>query len=213
MQDIDDKKYEDVTGLLKNLSKVNAPPNFETELTRRINKGEGKKEKESWFDKIFSPNLVPSMALAVTAMIIIFLLNEDVEQAEDPFQIMPKLREEILLEAEEPAVFLEKSETVKKPKIVKREKSNGKIGDELQSEKPIQSSELDMVTTPAAEEESIERIAITETNDVPEQKIIMGGGLNFRMVSPDEKDRKLVEMLKEKVDTLAKSQQIKPKTD
>ena len=66
---------EKVTRLLKDLPKINAPSNFETELSRRINQEGQRKEKTSWFDKIFSPKLIPSAALAVTVVIILFLLK------------------------------------------------------------------------------------------------------------------------------------------
>jgi len=72
----DNNRNEKVTRLLKDLPKINAPSNFENELLLRINQSKQKKEREYWFDKIFSPTIIPPVALAVTAVIILFLLKD-----------------------------------------------------------------------------------------------------------------------------------------
>ena len=118
----DDNEFEKIKRLLKDLPKVDAPSNFENELSKRINQGEQTKKKESWFDKVFSPKLVPSAALAVTAVIILFLLKGNVSDVEDPFQVMPKLREEQNLKQDQLGTGSDKIIAEETNNLSKREK-------------------------------------------------------------------------------------------
>src|SRR3989337_128518 len=129
----DDNEFEKIKRLLKDLPKVNAPSNFENELSKRINQGEQTKEKESWFDKIFLPKLIPSAALAVTAVIILFLLRGNVNDIEDPFQIMPKLRDEQTVKQEQSVTVPDKSLITETNRQNRREKSTERISDGLES--------------------------------------------------------------------------------
>ena len=52
--DDDEVRYKNVIDLLKQMPKVSAPPNFESDLMRRINSGNFKeKYKVHWWDKLF----------------------------------------------------------------------------------------------------------------------------------------------------------------
>ncbi len=88
-------KYKDVIDSLKSLQKVNAPANFETNLTRRINLL-GSEKKESFWKRFFIPSkLIPAAALAVSAVILLFVLDTN-NNDEDPLLINPRVRTDII---------------------------------------------------------------------------------------------------------------------
>lgn len=107
---------------LKNLSKVDAPKNFETELWRKINSSKEIK-KVSFWDKIFTPGKIAPTAIALaSAIIIFFVIDVNSEQMEDPLTIEPKLREDFqIVEANHNMpVELEKKSTRQKNNEVER---------------------------------------------------------------------------------------------
>ena len=82
---------------LKNLPKINAPKNFETELSRKINSSAESKEKSFWA-KMFSPNRLAPAAVAIASVIIIFFVVDiNSEKLEDPLNIEPRLREDLVV--------------------------------------------------------------------------------------------------------------------
>jgi hypothetical protein len=95
----DELKYKNVINTLKSLPKVNAPNNFETELMRRINSAPlgGVKEKQSFWERLFLPSrLVPAAALAVSAVILLFVLDINSDEIENPLLMEPKIREDVI---------------------------------------------------------------------------------------------------------------------
>jgi len=88
-------RYKNVINTLKGLPKVNAPRNFETELMRRIN-SETYNEKKSFWERLFLPTrLIPSAALAVSAVVLFFILNNS-NDSEDPLLMEPKIHEDVI---------------------------------------------------------------------------------------------------------------------
>ena len=195
----DDNKFKGVTGLLKNLSQINAPANFENELTRRINQSEQKKERKSWFDKIYSPQLIPSAALAVTAVIIIFLLKGNINDTEDPFQIIPKLRTEPIANLIEPETISEKIIVSETSRRVVENESPSVVKNELEDIKDFYHGDSNVIQAAAFEEASMERISVHTTNYPPDQAVVLAGGLNYKVVRVGEDERKHIEMLREKI--------------
>ena len=107
---------------LKNLPKVNAPKNFETELLRKIN-STGLEKKENFWDRLLSPKkLAPAAVALVSAAIIFFVVDINSEEMEDPLNIAPRLREDlVIIESieETPVEQLKKSDRVKEePRIL-----------------------------------------------------------------------------------------------
>ena len=202
----DDNEFEKIKRLLKDLPKVNAPSNFENELSRRINQGEQTKEKESWFDKVFSPKLVPSAALAVTAVIILFLLKGNVSDAEDPFQIIPKLREEQNLKQDQLGTGSDKIIAEETNNLSKREKSNGRTSNESESRNNFHDGDSNIIEISSFGNTSIERISVTASNYLPDQAIIVSGGLNYKVVRVGGEERKMIEMLRKKINPTPKYQ-------
>ena len=198
----DDNKYEKVTRLLKDLSKINAPSNFETELSRRIKQDEQEKEKESWFNKIFSPKLIPSAALALTAVIIFLLLNSQVDEKVKNSQVSPQLYEEKIDKQNEV-----KSETQRgKISTAKRQEINNKSLEVISDEpKKEGKSSIDVLSpnkiSTRDEPAVLDKMEAKTSTDHPDQKTNVVGGQEFKRPKTDEKERKQIEMLKEKIDT------------
>lgn len=93
----EEKKYDKLIGDLKKLPKVNASENFEADILRKINSSDRNK-KESFWDKIFVPgNLVPAAAAIVSAIIIFFIVDINSTAIEDPLNLQPRLREDIIV--------------------------------------------------------------------------------------------------------------------
>ena len=195
----DNNRNEKVTRLLKDLPKINAPSNFENELSLKINQSEQKKEKEYWFDKIFSPTIIPPVALAVTAVIILFLLRGNVSDAEDPFQIIPKLREEQNLMQDQFGTVLDKIIADETKRLGKSEKSNDQTSNESESKNDFYKGDSNITEASSFENTSLERISVTTSNYLPDQTIIMSGGLNYKIIRVGEEERKMIEMLREKI--------------
>lgn len=92
----EEKTYKKLLDDLKNLPKIDAPKNFETELLRKINSTEPEK-KESFWDKLLSPGRLAPAAIAIaSAAIIFFVVDINSVEMEDPLNIAPRLREDLV---------------------------------------------------------------------------------------------------------------------
>ena len=93
----EEKTYKKLLDDLKNLPKVDAPKNFETELLRKINSSEPEK-KESFWNKLLSPGkLAPAAVALASAAIIFFVVDINSEEMEDPLNIAPRFREDVVV--------------------------------------------------------------------------------------------------------------------
>lgn len=93
----DEIKYKKTIDTLKKLQRVDAPKDFETTLMRKINQTVHEKE-DGFFKRLFTPSrLVSSMALAVTAVILLFVIDLSPDKLENPLLLEPRLREDILV--------------------------------------------------------------------------------------------------------------------
>jgi hypothetical protein len=91
----EEKTYKKLLDDLKNLPRIDAPKNFETELLRKINSSASEK-KESFWDKLLSPGKLAPAAIAIaSAAIIFFVVDINSEEMEDPLNIAPRLREDL----------------------------------------------------------------------------------------------------------------------
>lgn len=88
-----EEKYKDIINSLKQLSKVNAPPNFETDLMRKINSYDEK--PVSFWEKLFTSRWIPATAgVAFASILLIFFVvnQQNYTMEEDAFSVIPKLR-------------------------------------------------------------------------------------------------------------------------
>ncbi|HEX9739152.1 MAG TPA: hypothetical protein VGA29_00145 [Ignavibacteriaceae bacterium] len=93
----DELRYKNVIDALKGLKEVKAPKNFEADLMRRINSEKFEEKRQSFWEKIFLPSrLVPSAGLAVAAVLLLFVININSDEVENPLLMEPKVREDMI---------------------------------------------------------------------------------------------------------------------
>jgi hypothetical protein len=227
-----EKTHKKLLDDLKNLPKIDAPKNFETELLRKINSSEQEK-KESVWDKLLSPGkLAPAAIALASAAIIFFVVDINSEEMEDPLNIAPRLREDlVVIESIEeiPVAPLKKSERVKEnPKIVNEELIESKeaetqnqptVGFEERSDKKSNAIEQSLADELVSNESDLDSFESEETRSLggsvapstvtTSTSELTKDNLNFmqRNLSTDEK--KEVQQLKMKIQTekSAKTQQ------
>ncbi len=206
----DDSSYEKVKKSLKELPKVNAPANFESELTRRIKLDVGIKENKSWFDKIFSPQLIPSAALAVTAAIIFLLLKPQIDQTGKIHEVGRPLREEkqnekfiLQPETKKESIHLEDMQKINDKSF--EVKSESQFGGEKSPEgitSPMQAP---------AQEPSGDKMKIVTPESNSEMKADRVSEEGAKILDKVETEPKAIKMSKEKVDTTKDSSKIRRK--
>ncbi len=209
MIDEKDQQYDDIVKLLKELQQVKAPNNFEANLMRKIN-AEGFTEEKtgSWLSRIFVPKrFIPSAALAVVAVLILFVIKPGSTEIENPFNTQPRMRKDIIttstqLSAEkkvdkELQKMIEKNKT-KKSEIAKNESQNKSdfSSKEFQTDKPGSS------------------YASQGYEDVSTQGFsgiygIEKSGLNFRQVNLSKTERMEINRLKENLMRFMKENKLK----
>ena len=219
----DDKKYSDVIKTLKQLQKVKAPADFEAELMRKINSEKYKEKKEqSIWSKFFIPSrLIPSAGLAAAAIIVFFVVTLNPEELEDPLQMEPRVREDIIKVVDYNEVKLERED----------KKIDKDIIDESPLEKRTTMTESSVTEDKGSgrrmEEDVIEESftddeMIADIDSVPTEPMITGTtepitlptegetematglaiskeNLNFRQIQLSEEEQEVVEQLRQKV--------------
>lgn len=93
----DEVRYKKIMDLLKQMPKVDAPLNFESDLMRRINSGNfTEKFKVRWWDKLFLPSrLIPTAVFALSILVVFYFLNFNSMEPENPFLTKPKIRKTV----------------------------------------------------------------------------------------------------------------------
>lgn len=234
----DEKKYEDVIKTLKGLQEVKAPVNFEANLQRKINSEKFQnEEKKSFWENIFIPTrLIPSLGLIATAILIIFVVETNSEEIDNPFLIQPKLREDLGKVTDYRSLGNSENEEVKEKTVVKdvpvieeRKKENElKASDDKMMRSDESSGKMEGMSVEknyaldqnAAEsfETVVDSVSvasnIVEVNAptaIVKIKIDSTAGqiskdeLNFRQIQLTEEQQKVVNELKDQVQSLNKS--------
>lgn len=218
----DEKKYENLLNDLKNLPKVDAPQNFEANILRKV-RLEEQREKESFWKNIFTPGKIVPAAVAIASAVIIFLIIDlKPERIEDPLNLQPRLREDIVnvQSLDEFAVLTEeKPEQNKSAKLKNELNKSGNHRKAVDSENEISLSKKrdgvkDKAVEPTLRAESLSTnspvsvvggVSSAQENDaVSEQK---KENFNFMQINLSPKEKREVERLKEqlKVEEKAKS--------
>lgn len=201
----DDTEFRNVVNILKQLQQVKAPSNFEADLMRRIN---SKTNEKTFWQTIFIPSrMVPAAALAVTAVLLVFVLNNSNAQREDPFSTVPRERHDITstvnkesfspveknkVESIPPEVNsgIQKDEAIKNERFEApkpgREDSKPSVSGNLAANKPANDKYINI------------SYASGRITDYPVSK----AGLNFRQVKISTEQKKQLNSLKEKLDTV-----------
>jgi hypothetical protein len=207
----EDMKYENLINILNKLQKVKAPENFEADLMRKIysvpQSGREKKPQDFW-NRIFKgwipTRLIPSAGLAAAAVIILFMINTNSSEAENPLLIEPRIRGNIITTVRQDMPSnVEDALT----KDVKRNelKSNIKEKSTAEINKEEITSNSDLLH-PSTERQNIAGVNIEKRIGRFRKEIasnisyvINKSGLNFRMVNLTEEQKN---ELKEKIKSL-----------
>ncbi len=220
----DEKKYDDLIKTLKSLQQVKAPPNFEADLKRRLNAEKYAKEEKRTIKRFFTPSrLVPSFGLAAAVVVMFLMVSTNSEEADNPFLIEPKIREDIILISDKddlnmPIDNLSKESEVIKEKVIADKKDKGMRRENFLEEK---SSDENLVAR-RNELALTETTMIRETESVPTENIssdeftrpvatglaIEKSGLNFRQVNPTQKEQEEILELKKKVQIFKKNEKL-----
>lgn len=93
----DDHEHSDVIKTLKGLQKVSAPAGFEADLMRRINLEKYGEKKSFWSKFLLPSRLIPSAALVLSAVVVLFVVNLNSGSTdENPLLMPPKVREDVI---------------------------------------------------------------------------------------------------------------------
>jgi len=214
----DEKKYNDVIKTLNQLQEVKAPANFEEELMRKINSEKYKEKKQSIWSKFFIPSrLIPSAGLAAAAVIVFFVVTLNPEEMEDPLQMEPRVREDIIKVVDYDEVKLgqedkkdkneaplEKRTTVTETPV-SEDKMTGRRNEEEVTEESYFDDEMiaDMDSVPT--ESTIlgttepTSLSVEGETEMATGLAISKENLNFRQIQLNKEEQQVVDQLRQKV--------------
>lgn len=214
----DEKKYTDLIKRLKKLQQVKAPPNFETNLKRKINEGTfEEKSKRSIKDFLIPSRLIPSFGLAAVVVVVFLLVNTTSEEAENPFMIEPKVREDIITVEEvnllkvpdgsRSTIIDDANEKNNEDRRNKELRKEGMYGDNLPENNIIAESESFLPDSTLTDKDEIEA---TDDYSSPSATglAIKRSGLNFRQINPTDAEQKEIMKLKRKIQIRSKKTDI-----
>jgi len=94
----DDARYKNIIDLLKQMPKVTAPPNFESDLMRRINSGNFTDDyKVRWWEYFLLPSRIMATAtFAVSIVAVFYFLNFNSVEQDNPFLVKPQIRKSVV---------------------------------------------------------------------------------------------------------------------
>ncbi|MFC2133518.1 hypothetical protein ACFLTH_02775 [Bacteroidota bacterium] len=215
-----DEQYNGISKILKDLPRINAPDNFEFNLMTRIENGNfetvsDEKQKLGLFWK-----LTPSLAVAVSAIILFFVWNDQLIESENPLMFMPQ---EIAMTESEPA-----QKDFDKKEIARNEvaaKSAVPPAPKVEKRRITSEDELYRVVVRSNDAVSHERVALDleDGKNVDLDSYLNGNGLSTagtsrsRLVGAGETfefngfyireqtDRRLLEMIKSRIDSINKA--------
>jgi len=220
----DEKKYDNLIKTLKGLQKVKASPNFDADLKRRLNTEKyARKEKRS-IKRFFVPSrLVPSFGLAAAAIVIFLIVNTNSEEADNPFLMEPKVREDMILVSDSDEINIPESNLKNEGEVVekdliedKKDKQirRDKIAEEKSSDENILAGRYEAART---ETTMIGEMESTSTEDISADEFtrpaatglaIKKSGLNFRQINPTQKEQEEILKLRKKVEILTKKDKL-----
>ena len=215
----DEKKYDDLIKTLKGLQQVKASPNFEANLKRRLNAEKYEKEDKKSVKSFFVPSrLVPSFGLAAAAIVIFLIINTSSEEADNPFLMEPKVREDMILVSGTDELNIPKSKLSKEGELRDKDIKVGKKDKMVKREKLAEEKSSDENLIAGRNE-----AALTESTMISEPEDLTSGdytvpaatglaieksGLNFRQIKPTQKEQQKILELKKKVQFQKRSEKL-----
>jgi hypothetical protein len=94
----DEVRYSNIINLLRQMPRVDAPPNFESDLIRRINSGNFTENyKVRWWEYFFLPSrFIPAAAFTVSIVVVFYFLNFNSIERDNPFLAKPQIRKSVV---------------------------------------------------------------------------------------------------------------------
>jgi len=220
----DEKKYDDLIKTLKSLQHVKAPPNFEADLKRRLNAEKYAKEEKRAIKRFFVPSrLIPSFGLAAAVIVMFLMVSTNSEEADNPFLMEPKIREDIILISDTDELNIPKSNLSKESKVIEGDVVADKKEERIRRENFVDGGSSDESLIAGRNELALtETTMIREMESVPTEDIsaeeftrpvatglaIEKSGLNFRQVNPTQKEQEVILELKKKMRILKKNEKL-----
>ncbi len=216
----DEKKYDNLIKTLKGLQQVKARPNFEADLKRRLNAEKYGKEEKKSIKRFFTPSrLVPSFGFAGAAIVIFLMVSINSEEADNPFLMEPKIREDMILISDTDDLNIPKDNLSKKSEVIEEKVIADKKDKEIRRENFVEEKSYDDNVIAGRNELALsETTMISETESAPPEDLsapvatgfaIRKSGLNFRQVNPTQKEQEEILELKKKVQFLEKNKKLK----
>ncbi|MGB5850582.1 MAG: hypothetical protein WBH40_18985 [Ignavibacteriaceae bacterium] len=215
----DEKKHIEVIKTLNGLQQVKAPPNFEADLKRRLNAEKYAKEEKRTIKRFFTPSrLVPSFGLAAAAIVIFLMVSTNSEEADNPFLMEPKIREDMILVSDTDELNIPESNLSKESEMIDKDVIAEKKDKGMRRENFVEEKSSDENLIAGRNELALsETTMISETESVPTEDLsapaatglaIEKSGLNFRQVNPTQKEQEEIQVLKKKVHILKKNKKL-----
>ena len=200
MIDEKDREFDGVIKILKELQHVKAPGNFEADLMRKINADRFPEEKtEGWFSRIFAPRrFIPSAALAVIAVLILFVIRPGSNDIENPFNTKPRLRDDMITTtsqlSREKKVDLELQKMIEADKISSSSKQKSSAKSETSNENDY--STKGFHKDEAGSSYASQNYEAVSSPGISDFYVIDKSGLNFRQVNLTKTERMEINRLK-----------------
>ncbi len=214
MIDEKDQEFKEVIKTLKELHHVKAPDNFEANLMRKINIGKYQEEKvEGWFSRIFTPKrFIPSAALAIVAVLILFVIKPGSSTIENPFNTKPRLREDMITTATQ--MSQEKNIDMELQKMIDSKGKNNSLKQKTEVTKNDVKGENDysiknFQTDRVGSSYSSQNFEAVSSPGMSNYYIIDKNGLNFRQVNLTKTERMEINRLKANLMQFMKQNKLK----
>ncbi len=216
----DENKYDNLIKTLKSLQQVKAPPNFEADLKRRLNSEKYAKEEKKSIKRFFAPSrLIPSFGVAAAAIAIFLMVNTNSEEADNPFLMEPRVREDMILISDTDELNIPKSNLNKESEVIERDVVADKKDRGMRRENFVEEKSYDDNVIAGRNELALsETTMVSETESALHEDLsapvatgfaIRKSGLNFRQVNPTQKEQEEILELKKKVQILEKNKKLK----
>lgn len=214
----DENKYDDLIKTLKELQQIKAPPNFETDLKRKLNEEKvGQKSKRSVKEFFVPSKLIPSFGIAGVVIIVFLIINLKTEDVENPLMMEPKVREDIfkvedidLLQAPDREQSARMDANEKKDIVDKKNKEQGREG--MYSDNLPEGNILAESETISTDSNLTDRNEITASDEYSSPRAtglaIRKSGLNFRQINPTKVEQEEIQNLKKNVQIKNKKKKI-----
>jgi len=215
----DEKKYGGLIKTLKRLQQVKAPPNFEADLKRRLNVEKYVKEEKKSIKRFFTPSrIIPSFGFAAAAIVIFLMVSINSEDADNPFLMEPKIREDMILISDTDDLNIPKDNLSKESEVIEEDVIADKKDKKMRTESFAEEKSYDENLIAGGNELALtETTMISETESAPTEKLsapvatgfaIRKSGLNFRQVNPTQKEQEEILELKKKVQIRKKKEEL-----